>query len=548
MPKMIPAHIGEHTKSQAEKDLFWRFQDMPDTDSWTILHSIGIAKHPVQSQGEADFVAVIPGEGTFTLEVKGGTVSFDGDRWHSVSRNGDLFNIKDPMEEANTANQALKDFVAKSPVNKENTSDQKLVSTVFGFGVIFPDCSFHGSVSLVDLADEQIADIDDCMSPESLKAFLLRLAKYWKEAFKNYPNITPPTAYQARLVEKILRPEFSAHAALSSLIKTVENRVVELTEEQFRVLENLSENERCIVKGYAGTGKTVLALRLADQKAAEDIKVGLFCYNRQLAYELERLTKDDPDLYCGSLTDYLERRKQEELPLLDYLILDEAQDLMRARYLDALDAVLKGGLKNGSWFFFMDAERQDLYHTAGSEEEVKKELAAREVQYTSYRLTENCRNSGAIAELIDTIFGTETKTRSEMPRGEEVHVLRYKTEEEELEQLNAALKALKEENIPLEKIVLLSPLEYEASIVRKLEDCPVTTDYTDREGKLLYSTIHAFKGLDSPVVIITDINHFDYESRKSDLYVAMSRAISVLCILIREKTWQKVADYIRNRE
>ena len=39
---------------------------------------------------------------------------------------------------------------------------------------------------------------------------------------------------------------------------------------------------------------------------------------------------------------------------LDYLIIDEAQDLMTDDYLETLDLLLKGGLKDGNWRFFMD--------------------------------------------------------------------------------------------------------------------------------------------------------------------------------------------------
>lgn len=577
MPKMIPAHVGEFTTSNAEKELFGRFREMPDTDNWTVMHSVGIAKHPTQSQGEADYVVVIPGKGTFTLEVKGGLISFDGDRWYSESRNGEEHVIKDPVEEANHANQAFKDFVSRS---RRGDVDDRPGSTLFGFGVLFPDCSVHHEISFVGLADEQIGDIDDCSTPEKLKACLLRLAAYWKDAFRNSPFITAPTAHESRLIVDILRPEFSAKVSLASLIRTVEDKVLELTAEQVRVLEGLTENERCIVKGNAGTGKTVLAIHLTDQKALEDLRVGLFCFNRQLAYELRRLASDDPDIVCGSLTEYMAeiveqagltpKDRQEknlpdyyteelpelfmeaflllDLPQFDFLVLDEGQDLMRPRYLDALDLMLKGGLRNGSWFFFMDAERQDLYHASGGEEAIREELSVRKISYTTFRLTENCRNSVAISETIDRIFGTKTKHRSDTPRGEDVHILRYKDEKQQLAKLQEVLTTLKKENIPPEKIVLLSPLRFENSVVKELGGWPLTEDYKNRKGKILFSTIYTFKGLDSPVVIITDVNHFHYENHKTALYVGMSRAISLLYLLIREKTYQQIVEYSKDPE
>ena len=46
-----------------------------------------------------------------------------------------------------------------------------------------------------------------------------------------------------------------------------------------------------------------------------------------------------------------------------------------------------------------------------------------------------------------------------------------------------------------------------------------------------YSTIHSFKGLEAPVVIITDINDLLSEQQKSLLYIAMTRATERLYIL-----------------
>lgn len=45
MPKILPPQWSEFTESSAEKRLFSVLKNMPDTDDWTVLHSVGIAKH-----------------------------------------------------------------------------------------------------------------------------------------------------------------------------------------------------------------------------------------------------------------------------------------------------------------------------------------------------------------------------------------------------------------------------------------------------------------------------------------------------------------------
>ena len=100
MAKMIPEQPSSETKSSAEMKLFRRLQMMEGTEDWTVLHSLAIAKHDTQSQGEADFVVVIPSEGIFVLEVKGGGISNSAGKWFSRDRFGNENPIKNPVEES----------------------------------------------------------------------------------------------------------------------------------------------------------------------------------------------------------------------------------------------------------------------------------------------------------------------------------------------------------------------------------------------------------------------------------------------------------------
>ena len=576
MPKMIPARMGDDNPSAAEKQVFAGFAAMPDTDNWTILHSVGIAKHPTQSQGEADFVVIIPEKGTFTLEVKGGTIYRDRGIWYSQNRYGVSNTINDPVSEASNASQAFKGFVSRHP---RNPMGDKLEGTVFGFGVMFPDCSFHDKISMIELADEQLADADDCISPQTLKNYLLRLADFWRIAFRDNRKVKLPSAHQSRLITDILRPDFDARISLQSTIRNVENKVLELTENQLSVLDGLTDNDRCLVKGGAGTGKTTLSLTLTERMCKAGKQVGFFCFNKQLAYDLQKRTAGKNGLLCDSFTEYMKRVSRQggfavpeedgenaaqyyldelpshfmeafaalDLPQLDFLVLDEGQDLMRPQYLDAMDWILKGGLKDGSWYFFMDAERQDLYGASGGADTVRAELKNRGISYTNYTLTDNCRNSRAISEKIDAIFGTKTRQRNDAEKGEEVRFRSYKDDEDERRILDSILSELKQNGIGTDQVVILSTVRFENSPVSNLAGWPITTSYENRKGRILFSTVYTFKGLDAPVVILTDINHFYYANNKMTLYVGMSRAKSLLYVLTREKTYKDIQEYSREK-
>ena len=565
MARMIPASIDENTKSAAERNLFAMLRDMPDTDDWAVLHSVGISRHPTQSQGEADFVVIIPDGGTFALEVKGGGISYEDGIWYSIDRYGIQNIIKNPVDEANNAMHALISFVEKN-----NTGS--LQWSLFGFGVVFPDSTVHGRFSIPDLDDYQIADIDNI---QDMKAYLLKLAGFWKS--RKSSRVFVPDNQQTNTIAAILRPNYDFKLALSSQIRGVEKQIITLTEKQRQVFDGLLENQRCLIKGSAGTGKTVLALEAARTFADQGKKVGLFCYNRNLAGWLQEKMDDAPSVVCDSLLDYMEREMIAELPPemeqmrskepkkyysealpnlcveslieiglepFDVIIIDEAQDVFETRYLEVLDLMIQGGLQNGNWYFFMDADKQNLYFAHMNYEEIKRALVQYHCHFTSYSLSYNCRNSQAIIEKIDSIFGTHTEFGKMEMRGTDVLIRGYRRKREQGEIVEYLLRQLIKEQIRLDDIAMLSCSRFEKSVACEIS-VPVSTDRKNREGKVLFSTIHSFKGLESPIVLLVDFDSLDYDQRMNLLYVGMTRARSGLYLVVSDKARQTLDAKIR---
>ncbi len=549
MPKILPPQWSEFTSSAAEKRLFSVMKQMPDTDDWTILHSVGIAKHEKQMQGEADFVVIIPSAGTFVLEVKGGGISQENGVWFSVDRNDIKHVIKNPYEEANMAMHSLKDYIIAESEMKD------IGKTVFGFGVVFPSITVHNQLVFPDIADEQIADCDDCNSAKRFKEYLLRLGRFWRKL--NTSQIFPD-AHRAKEIVTLLRPDFTGRMTLASQIRTIEQQLITLTDNQQACFDTITENERCVIKGSAGTGKTVIALEHARRLSDEGRRVAMFCYNRQLAAYLDE-NKGYPNIVCGSFTEYMESVALQggkdipdtsekdtayyretlpqlfteafidlEIPPFDVMVLDEAQDLMTETYLDVFDIILENGISEGSWYFFLDAEKQNLYHASMTFEDVKMMLKNRKAFFTVSSLTDNCRNSVAIIEKLDSVFGTKTKYRSAEERGADVEIKSYKKTLEQGEELEKLIRTLEREGVSKSDITILSPLTFKNSVAMQLESV-VSVSKSDKH--IFFSTIQAFKGLESPVIILTDIESLDRESQKHLLYVGMTRAKTLLYIL-----------------
>ena len=54
-------------------------------------------------------------------------------------------------------------------------------------------------------------------------------------------------------------------------------------------------------------------------------------------------------------------------------------------------------------------------------------------------------------------------------------------------------------------------------------------------GQIRFTTIKRFKGLDSPAIVVTDIELLADELSSSLFYVATTRALERLCIVVHEK-------------
>ncbi|MDY6994487.1 MAG: NERD domain-containing protein, partial [Pseudomonadota bacterium] len=68
MAIMYPPSISAGTKSPGEIDIFEKMKYDPLTTDWVVLHSLDIAEHKRQIEGEADFVIIIPNKGVLCLE------------------------------------------------------------------------------------------------------------------------------------------------------------------------------------------------------------------------------------------------------------------------------------------------------------------------------------------------------------------------------------------------------------------------------------------------------------------------------------------------
>jgi superfamily I DNA/RNA helicase len=148
-------------------------------------------------------------------------------------------------------------------------------------------------------------------------------------------------------------------------------------------------------------------------------------------------------------------------------------------------------------------------------------------------------NPDASAQLLAEIGG-------EIPDdGFDPRIIRYDEGQNQSELLAGAIAELRVSGFDLSEIVVLSPLANNSVAARttdsKLRQILRPADGSaPRKGAVTYSTIQAYKGLDSPAVIITDLSDSGMTNFDSLMYTGLTRATDRLIALIETKTLQKL--------
>ena len=138
MADMIPPVFSEEVRSSGERQIFEKIKSEPGTDTWTCLHSLGLARHVSQSYGEIDFVLLVPDEGIACLEVKSGQVSRKSGIWEYTDKYSHrAHDPRGPFTQARDAMYSLKNYIAENLGTKAG-----LTNILFTWAVLFPHCDF----------------------------------------------------------------------------------------------------------------------------------------------------------------------------------------------------------------------------------------------------------------------------------------------------------------------------------------------------------------------------------------------------------------------
>lgn len=528
---------------------------------WSAWHSLKIhikAGHFC----EADFVIADPAHGILVLEVKGGIVRKHDGVWFQNEKPMSM----SPLDQAHRFKRIL----------LEKGNEREIALPPIGVAAVFPDTAFEGQPTQGDL--EGLV-----MGARELQYMKRLLPEYFERALPGMRR--PPSPDWTAFLHALWCESWPAAMNLSCVVRGREARRVQLDGEQFTALESVIGNDLVLVRGGAGTGKTLLARELARREAGAGRKVLVLTYTEALGFELaanleglgitvspvgrfalERLRRcgfDEAERGEPGFWDRVTKRAAESGALwkgcgFDTVIVDEGQDFGKHEW--AIVMRCAGGGEKGSG---KSGKRGSEKRERGKQEDGKRRIwvfadegqafwekrkipPAIEKHAVKFDLGRPYRCTPGIQALADAYVGKNSgfeAVAGEVADGTIKVIVCGDKEAEARKAVAREIRALKADGFGESDIAVISlrGMMYPGNIMHRKElgGCEVAraTDLAGR-NRIICDTFLRYKGLERPVVIIADVKT-EAERYAVRMNIAVSRAFGALRVVVPESELEK---------
>ena len=499
IPRSIPEILTNEPSRRAELLLYHASKAL--CNKWWVLY--GVSWYFVEArsvEGEADFVFVSEDNGIIVVEVKGGGISREDDRWYSVSRKGERHEIKNPVAQAQNAKHQILRYLKQKP------ELSKAYLPRITHMVCFPDVRSADLPSTIDMPRDIVicADDLDCLA-ERLKRI-------------NVGSQSLDGTFISSIC-KLLKPEFSCPTKYSVAAKRNLQIMEKLTEEQERIWDMLDENHHVALSGPAGSGKTILAMKKIQREIENGGKALVLLPSKTLAEYYESMFAPKRVAirnYNDSLPQGQMKAQADEHEIPTLVVIEEAQDLCE-----------------DTWLQFYEDHNIDDVEKLLVVYDSNQQLRNMDSFYLppnllSVQLNGVIRNTQEIGKFSLGFYANSKKVECLGPGGAKVEFAESKSFDDDL---NVAAQIIKrfifKEDFDYKDIVVLTASGDDYKVAHVKEQLKTR----HKLPNIRVENIHDFRGLESNIIILIGLGGAKSEERIPWCYIGASRAKSALVIV-----------------
>ncbi len=539
MATMIPAMPLDFHGSDGEQEAYDSLAQLDD--NYIVFHSTRWVGRTERSpgQGEADFVIFEPSKGILVIEVKAGNVTLENGVWNQQNRRtGITKRMQDPEAQASRSKFEI--------INALDGKLQKDECCLVCHAVWFTTAPVDKKILPMNMNSEMLFDSTDL--PDA-KSAINRAFAFWSSKFR-------PTSLKKGGTERVMNaicPTLSVVPSNRFRIEEQERKLLRLTNEQARIIEFLDDQDKAVISGFAGTGKTVIALEKARRLSAKGENVLLLCYNAALKNWLRKnfdapkisienfhslaakFVKSAKDGDFEHLADKFVEYIADDSKAWEYtsVIIDEGQDF-KSDWIDWLSLRTKS-----NFYVFYDPNQS--VHIDETPAWVTKASC-------KLSLRRNCRNSQQIHRSSHRFMGLTVDKHPNALEGPKPAIREAKSQQDAAILLDKLVKELLSKDVKPEEIAVLSCAGADKACfkgLQKIAGKSVVEEFTS--GSVLATTVRKFKGLEAGFIIIVDFDLSDLcnEEKRKLLYVGGSRAkqeLNLIATGVNESSINEVID------
>ena len=326
--------------------------DLLPNEKWYLKHNYNLSTHPGSKgkvEGQIDFL-LLSNAGLLILEVKGGGIKVDeNDRYFSYLKNEE-YEAENPFNQSKEYTHTLRELI--------DTRVFVYRAVIFphesGFIIKGPQLSGYSDL-FFSKRDYQHFNIDQSraitnlffqfissLAVKSRRNNISKLNPGWhlemvnKKLFEKYPELE---SKELNRLKSELFPSQSSYGYNPEKI----NREIILNE-NYEILKGLKRNQKILIQGVPGTGKTVLATKFIAENLLKQHKGIMFCANKLVRAKLEKIILNDYKLNSNDISFriYSDKVIPESVSFdLDFIVFDEAQEYFDKGLFDFIEVLNK---------------------------------------------------------------------------------------------------------------------------------------------------------------------------------------------------------------